>query len=67
MDFSGKYIFIRFNPDQYRDKHNKIKKTQMVTRLPVLLKKIKKQMKRIENEENSDLLEIHHLYYDGYV
>ncbi len=36
----------------------------LYTRLPVLKKEIEKQISRIENEENKELLEIIKLYYD---
>jgi hypothetical protein len=36
----------------------------LYTRLPILKEEIEKQIKRIENEENNDLLEIIKLYYD---
>ena len=64
MDFTGKYIFIRFNPDEYKDKNRKIKNPKLNERFPVLLKEILKHITRIENDKNEDLLEIHHLFYD---
>jgi hypothetical protein len=36
----------------------------LVNRLPVLETEIKKQIKRIETNENSELLEVIELYYD---
>jgi len=36
------------------------------TRLPILKKEIEKQIERIKNEENIELLEIIKLYYDNY-
>jgi len=65
MIYSGKWIFIRFNPDKYKDKNGKSKNPMLSTRLPILQKEIEKQIKRIENDENKEL-EIIHLYYDGY-
>ena len=64
MLHSGKFIFIRFNPDKFKDKNGKNINPMLYTRLPVLKEEIEKQMKRIENEENKDLLEIIKLYYD---
>ena len=64
MDYSGKYIFIRYNPDTYKDKNNKKKNPQFITRMNNLEEMINNQIMRIINEENSDLLEIYHLYYD---
>ena len=66
MVFSGKWIFIRFNPDAYKDHKGNRKNQNLTTRLPILVNEIKRQIKRIENEENTGLLEIHPLYYDGY-
>lgn len=64
MLHSGKFIFIRFNPDKFKDKNNKSINPMLYTRLPVLKDEIEKQIKRIENEENKELLEIIKLYYD---
>ena len=62
MSFSGKFIFIRFNPDNYRI-DGVLKKTPIKTRLNVLSKELIKHITRIQNEENTELLEIHKLYY----
>ena len=64
MDFSGKYIFIRYNPDKYIDKNKKNKNPFFDTRMIILQNEIEKQKKRIENNENNNLLEIIHLFYD---
>ena len=64
MDFSGKYVFIRYNPDKYIDKLGKSKNPMFETRMEILEKSINKHIKRIENGENHDLVEIHHLLYD---
>ena len=63
MDFSGKYIFIRYNPDKYIDKLGKSKNPMFETRMEILEKSINKHIKRIENGEHRDLVEIHHLLY----
>jgi hypothetical protein len=63
MIHSGKWIFIRFNPDAYTIngiRHNE----KLASRLPVLLDEIKKQIKRINQEENVELVEVVKLYYD---
>jgi hypothetical protein len=63
MLHGGKFIFIRFNPDQYIE--NGINKNpQMKTRLDALQKEIEKQIKRIENNKNTELLEIIYMYYN---
>jgi hypothetical protein len=63
MTFSGKFIFIRFNPDNYRI-DGVLKKTEMKTRLNSLSDAIIKHITRIQNDENTELLEIHKLYYN---
>lgn len=64
MLHGGKFIFIRFNPDKFKDKNNKSVNPMLYTRLPILKEEIEKQIKRIENDENKELLEIFKLYYD---
>lgn len=62
MDFSGKYIFIRYNPDAYKV----VRKRQnppFATRMKALVQLLETQMNRIQKDEH-DLFEIHHLYYD---
>ena len=66
MLHSGKFIFIRFNPDKYKNKNNKYVNPIIKTRLPILKEEIERQIERIKNEENTDLLEIIKLYYDDY-
>jgi hypothetical protein len=66
MAHSGKWIYIRFNPDKYKDKNGKSKNTMIATRMETLHKEIERQMKRIENEENTELMERIYMYYDGY-
>ena len=64
MDFSGKYIFIRYNPDKYKCVNNKINNPHFNTRINILKETINNQIMRILNDENNDLIEIYHLYYD---
>jgi hypothetical protein len=64
MIHSGKFVFIRFNPDKFKDKHNISVNPMLYMRLHVLKKEIQKQIERIRNEENKELLEIIKLYYD---
>ena len=65
--FTCKYIFIRFNPDSYNDKNGKKCNPSISTKLLTLKEEIDKQIKRIQNEENNDLLEIKYLYFDNFV
>ena len=64
MDFSGKYIFIRYNPDKFIDKYGKSKNPMFNTRMDVLEKSIDKHIDRILNYENHELVEVHHPFYD---
>ena len=65
MMHNGKWIFIRFNPDEY--KVNNVKTNgELEMRLPVLKNEIERHILRIEKEKNKDFLEIHHLYYDEF-
>jgi hypothetical protein len=64
MGYGGKFVFIRFNPDKYKDESGKSCNPMLFNRLIVLEEEIQKQIKRIENEENKELLEVIELYYD---
>jgi len=55
MIHSGKWIFIRFNPDG--------KGVDMVDKLARLMQEIQTHIERIENDENNELLEIIKMYY----
>ena len=63
MLHGGKFIYIRFNPDKFK-KNGKSCNPMLYTRLPILREEIEKQINRIENEENIELLEIIKLFYD---
>ncbi len=63
---SGKLIFIRFNPDSYTSSKGIKKNPTIGTRLLQLKEEIMRQINRIEEGDNEDLLEIIKLYYDGY-
>ena len=63
MDFSGKYIFLRFNPDSY--KVGRVKRNpKLKERLFTLKYWVKLMIRRIQDEKNLELVEIYHLYYD---
>uniref|UniRef100_A0A6C0LB47 Uncharacterized protein n=1 Tax=viral metagenome TaxID=1070528 RepID=A0A6C0LB47_9ZZZZ len=55
MIHSGKWIFIRFNPDG--------KGVDIEDKLKTLIDTIEEQIMRIHREENTELLEIIKLYY----
>lgn len=64
MLHGGKFVYIRFNPDKFKDKNGKSMNPMLYTRLHRLKEEIEKQINRIEKEENNELLEIIKLYYD---
>jgi hypothetical protein len=64
MAYGGKFIFIRFNPDKYKDENGKSCNPMLFNRLIILEEEIQKQIKRIKNEENQELLEIIELFFD---
>ena len=66
MAHSGKWIYIRFNPDKYISKNGKRKNPTIATRLKQLKIEIDRQIKRIENEDNTEFIEHIYMYYDGY-
>lgn len=61
--YSGKWIYIRFNPDIYYVDGKK-KNDSIATRLGKLKQEIDKQIERIKKEENKELLEIVYMYYN---
>jgi predicted nucleic acid-binding Zn ribbon protein len=63
MLHGGKFIYIRFNPDKF-NKNGKSCNPMLYTRLPILREEIERQINRIENEQNTELLEIIKLFYD---
>jgi hypothetical protein len=66
MIHGGKFIFIRFNPDKYKNKKGETINPLLLKRLTRLGEEIKKQINRIINDENKELVEIIKLYYDEY-
>jgi hypothetical protein len=66
MAHSGKWVYIRFNPDKYINQNGIRKNPTIAARLNVLKDEIDKQINRIEDEENTELVERIYLYYDGY-
>jgi hypothetical protein len=66
MIHGGKFIFIRFNPDMFINKLGTKKNPYMKIRIEHLKNEIVKQIERIKNEENNELLEVIYLFYDNY-
>jgi hypothetical protein len=67
MIHGGKFIFIRFNPNSYINKNNVRRNPPLNKRLEILKTEINTHIERIHNDQNNELLEIHKLYYDGYI
>jgi EsV-1-7 cysteine-rich motif len=64
MIHGGKFIFIRFNPDAFIDHNGEKINPDLYSRLGTLKDEIDFHIERINREENSELVEIHYLYYD---
>ena len=64
--FSGKWIFIRFNPDKYINKKGQRRNPKMDIRLKRLKEEIETQIDRIKNGKNTEPLETVKLYYDKF-
>lgn len=64
MAYSGKWIYIRFNPDKFKDVKAKSKNPRLSTRLQTLGDEIERQIGRIKNGENEELVERVYMYYD---
>jgi hypothetical protein len=58
MLHGGKFIFIRFNPDQFTNSLGTKKNPYMKRRMEYLEKEIYNHITRINDEKNKDLLEI---------
>jgi hypothetical protein len=66
MLHSGKWIFIRYNPNLYINKNGKRQNPHKEKRLRILQDVITDKIRRIKFCENKDLVEIYKLFYDGY-
>ena len=64
MGWSGKSIWIRYNPDKYKNCNGKILNPKFDNRMKELEKEINKQIDRIDKYENNKLCEIIELFYD---
>jgi hypothetical protein len=65
MVYSGKWIFIRFNPDSFVDHSGKRKNPEIKKRFPALLDEIEKQRIRIRQGDNTELIEVTKLFFDA--
>lgn len=66
MIHSGKWVFIRYNPHLYKDSAGKRANPWKEKRLRILRDEIQTQINKIQSEQNTDLLEIHKLFFDGF-
>jgi hypothetical protein len=64
MLHGGKFLFIRFNPDMYKDDEGNRKNPEMATRLRLLKTTILESIEEIQNEENEELVEVKLLFFD---
>ena len=64
--FTSKHIFIRFNPDGYKNSKGQRRNPSMQVRLEILKREIEKQISRISNNENTELIEKVFLFYNGF-
>ena len=62
MDFSGKYISIKYNPDKFID--NTPKNPFFSEKMGLLKNNSEKHIQRIEHGLNTDLIEIYRLFYN---
>ena len=63
MIHSGKWCFIRYNPHTFLDAEGKRKNPAKTERLTKLKEMILTQIDRIRKELNTELVEIHKMYY----
>jgi len=61
MDFSGQYVFLRVNPDAYRNGGVRVD-TPFEERLNAVLSKIETLLH--QGPESDKMVEVHHLFYD---
>ena len=66
MIHGGKFIFIRFNPDEYINQNGTKVNPYMKKRMEELYNEIVNQTNRILEDKNSELLEIVYLFYDSF-
>jgi len=66
MAYSGKWVYIRFNPDSYKGKDGSRKDPSFKYRSRILKQEIDKHIARIKAGENTELIERIELFYDGY-
>lgn len=63
LDYEGKYIFLRFNPDKFKDEEGVVQEISMEQRIEILEDEIRTQIERIEADEN-ERIEVINMFYD---
>ena len=64
MDFSGRYVFLRVNPDAYKDGGRKMD-PHFDTRLKLVEREISRLLESIkEVGASTHLVQVHHMFYD---
>jgi DNA-binding GntR family transcriptional regulator len=67
MDFSGRYVFLRVNPDAYRMSGRKVNPS-FETRLACVIEKLNELIDAIAQSDGmmatDVLVEVHHMFYD---
>jgi hypothetical protein len=66
MIHSGKFIFIRFNPDNFINSNGTKKNNSISSRMIYLENEINNQIDRINNEQNDELIELVYLFYNNF-
>jgi pyruvate/2-oxoacid:ferredoxin oxidoreductase beta subunit len=64
MIYSGKWVYIRYNPDSYTDEKGKRRNPLREKRLEQLKETVQTLVKKIQEEKNTELVEIHKLFYN---
>jgi hypothetical protein len=65
MIHSGKWVYIRYNPDSYTDEKGKRRNPSKEKRLQFLKETVQTLIKQIQEEKNTGLVEIHKLFYSA--
>jgi very-short-patch-repair endonuclease len=66
MVHGGKFVFIRFNPDKYVNRHNTKVNPYIKKRMERLSDEIIYQSNRIVEDRNEQLVDIVYLFYDKF-
>lgn len=62
MDFTGRFVFLRINPDSYKTAGVRVNPS-FQERLPVVEEKLRELLQAVDRPTDQ-LVEVHHLFYD---